>query len=304
MSQKSNPGSRRAKKSVTVKAAWIGGGCAVAAAIITVVLPNALRAGSNGPEPSAASPVSPVPSVTSAVSDGPQVAVRREPGVSEGCGSWIVPRAPQDVSTLDNSDLEAWVTKNQAIDATNAHFGIPGNPAQNIAVTDLDVTVQGRSSTQVILTGMQFVIVRRGTATIKGGIVTIACGGPIDARYVVVNLDSSPASIVASARDPFSAPSGEPWQATPIRFPYSVTNTNGEVFKILAYTKADVTWYAELFWSVDGKNGKSIIADSSKPFETAAWGRAAAVYGHNGHGWYVCSKNTSSVESIAQCALS
>ena len=304
MSGKSSPGSRRTRKSVTVRAAWIGGGCVVAAAIITAVLPTMLHDSSSGPSSSAASSVSPVPSATSTVSDGPLVAVRREAGVSGGCGSWIVPKAPQDVSSVGSStDWEAWVAQNQAIDATRAAFWSHANTGQNDAVTNLDVTVQGRSSVQIILTGIQFVVVRRGSAPIKGGLVTRACGGPMEARYMVVDLDSRPAQIITSVPDPFPPPPGEPWQGTPVRFPYYVTNTNGEVFKIIAYTHSDVTWYAELFWSVDGKNGQSIISDGSKPFETAVSSRAAAVYGYNGHGWYVCSKSSPSESSISECAV-
>lgn len=306
MSSKPNPGNRRARKSVTVKAAWIGGGCVVAAAIITAVLPMMLHGNngnSSGSGSSGASSVSPVPAVSSSVSDGPLVAVRREAGVSGGCGSWIVPKAPQDVSPPPaNADWETWVAENQAIDATNAHLSpAEGNVAQNVAVTNLDVTIQGPSSVQIILTGIQFVVVHRGSGTINGGLVTNACGGPMMARYMVVDLDNRPADIVTSVRDPFPAPSSEPWQGTPVTFPYYVTDTSGEVFKIIAYTHSDVTWYAELFWSVDGKNGQSIISNDGKPFETAVWGRAAAVYGYKGRGWYVCS-NSVSANSVSQCA--
>lgn len=120
---------------------------------------------------------------------------------------------------------------------------------------------------------------------------------------MVVDLDSRPASIVTSVRDPFPPPPSEPWQGTPVTFPYYVTDTNGEVFKIIAYTTGDVTWYAELFWSVDGKNGQSIISNGTQPFETAVQGRAADVYGYNGHGWYICSKNSASANSVTQCMV-
>jgi hypothetical protein len=301
MGSEPNPGNRRTRKSVTVKAAWIGGGCVVAAAIITAVLPMVFHGNSSGSNSSVASSVSPVPAVSSSVPDAPLVAVRREMGFSEGCGSWIVPKAPQDVSPPPLGDQ--WIAKNQAIDATNAHLSpAEGNITQDVGVTNLDVTVQGPSSVQIILTGIQFVIAHKGYGTINGGVVTNACGGPLEARYMVVDLDNSPANIVTSVRDPFPAPSDEPWQGTPVTFPYYVSETSSEVFKIIAFTHEDVAWYAELFWSVDGKNGQSIISDGGKPFETAALSRATAVYGYNGHSWYVCSKSVSA-ESITQCAV-
>jgi hypothetical protein len=301
MSSKPNPGNRRARKSVTVKAAWVGGGCVVAAAIITAVLPM-LHGNSSGSNSTVVSSVPAVPTVSSSVPDAPLVAVRRELGFSEGCGSWIVPKAPQNVSAPPMG--ETWLAKNQAIDATNAHLSpAEGNAARDVGVTNLDVTIQGPSSVQIILTGIQFVVVHRGSGKINGGVVTNACGGPMEARYMIVDLDNNPANIVTSARDPFPAPSDERWQGTPVTFPYSVTDTSGEVFKIIAFTHEDVTWYVKLFWSVDGKNGQSIISDGGKHFETAAFSHAAAVYGYNGYGWYVCSKSVSS-DSVSQCATS
>jgi len=110
----------------------------------------------------------------------------------------------------------------------------------------------------------------------------------MEARYIVVNLDSNPIKVIASHRDSFPAPSGEPWLTKPIRFPYYVTDTNGEVFKIIAYAHSDITWYAKLSWSVNGKNGESTINDDGKPFQTAPLLRAKVVYGYDGHRWYVC----------------
>jgi hypothetical protein len=281
------------RKSVTVKAAWIGGSCALAAAIIVPVLTTMLQ--SSGTTvlqfTPGASPVSPVPSVSSTVPDGPQIAVRREAGFSTGCGSWIVTKPPQEVSPVPPNDAgwEQWIATNNAIDAS----GYDGTASSN-----LDVTIQGRSSAQIILTGMQFVVVRRQSAIIQGGSVTNQCGGPMEARYITVNLDSKPPRIVGSFPNRFPT-QGEPWQATPIKFPYYVTDTSSEFFKIIASTRGDVTWYAILFWSVDGKNGESIISNGTKPFETAVVNRAAAVYGWNGHDWYVCPKGDTS-----KCALS
>jgi hypothetical protein len=121
----------------------------------------------------------------------------------------------------------------------------------------------------------------------------------MEARYVEVNLDSKPIKIVSSLPAPFPPPPSQPWLGTAIRFPYDVTDTNGEVFKIIAYTHTYVVWYAILYWSVNGQNGQSIISDGGKPFETAPLASAAEAYGYNGHGWYICPK-----ASALNCALS
>ena len=121
----------------------------------------------------------------------------------------------------------------------------------------------------------------------------------MESRYITVDLDGKPIRITSSVRDPFPAPSGESWEGTPIKFPYYVSDTSSEVFKIIASTRSDVTWYAVLYWSANGQNGESIISDGNKPFETAVVTRAASIYGYNGHGWRVCPKGSS-----VNCALS
>lgn len=275
MSPKSNPSNTRARKSVTVKAAWIGGGCAIAAAIIGPLLAYGLPSTSTAPSASA------VPSATPSVPDAPTVSVRRLSGLlGDGTGLWIVTKPPQDLPPLptDETGVEQWVAKTNAIDS-----GFPGGPG----ITNLQVTIQGRSSTQIILTGIDFVTVHRQVGKIQGGVVANEGAGPLTFRYIEVNLDSKPIRIIHSYPNAFAGPSDPPWQRTPIRFPYFVTDTNSETFNIIADTHSDVTWYAELLWSVNGKNGESIISNGGKPFETAIASRATAEYKFNGHSWQV-----------------
>lgn len=219
----------------------------------------------------------------------PYVAIRREAGFAGGCGSWIVTKPPQQISRPPSNDggWEKWISQNSAIDASP---WIMAKPTQlnSFGSTVLDVTIQGRSATPVVLTGMEFVALRRTEGPVRGGVVTNSCGGPMDGRLVEVDLDGHPIKIVASHPDPFPALPGEPWLAKPIRFPYSVTDTNGEVFKIIAYGRTDCVWYATLFWSVDGENGESIINDNGKPFETAPATRATMAYSYKNHKWHIC----------------
>jgi hypothetical protein len=230
-----------------------------------------------------------VPSGSSRVPYGPYIAVRHEAGFSGGCGSWIVNKPPQDVSPPpSNADWERWVSQNHAIDASPWFTGSSENPS-SIGASNLDVTIQGRTATPVILTGIQFIAIRRSSGIIHGGVITNPCGGPMEARYIEVNLDKNPIEIVASHRDPFPALPGEPWLAKPIRFPYYVTATNGEEFKIITYGHHYVIWYAKLFWSVDGRNGDSIISDAGKPFETAPVDQVKKAYRYDGHQWVPCA---------------
>ena len=246
-----------------------------------------------GPRASSSAPsASPVSSATSTVSDAPVITVRRLSGLlGDGTGFWIVTKAPSDLPQLpaDETGVEQWVSETGAIDSY---------AVGSAALTNLQVTIQSSSSTQTILTGIDFVVVRRRTGTIQGGLVADGAAGPTDFRYIEVNLDSKPPKIIASYPNYLAGSSDPPWERTPVRFPYFVTDTSSEILNIVAYTHSDVTWYAELLWSVNGKNGDSIINDDGKSFETAAGSLASAVYGFNGHSWQVCHKDDMS------CALS
>lgn len=183
------------------------------------------------------------------------------------------------------SGVEQWVAKNNAIDSDTLRSG---------AVTNLLVTVQGQSSTQIILTGIDFVVLRRRSSTIHGGLINSEGAGPLTFRYIQVDLDSKPPKITGSSRNYFAGPSDPPWQRTPVKFPYFVSGTSAEAFNILASTDGDVTWYAEILWSVDGKNGDTIINNDGKPFETAVASRASTEYQFTDQRWKVCPKGDSS----------
>ncbi len=222
------------------------------------------------------------------------VAVRREAGFSGGCGTWIVTKPVNHLAPPSGGGAsDQWVEQSDAIDASNYGFrsGQQPNGASNI-----DVTVQGRTATPVILTGIQFVPVRRSTQKIRGGAITVACGGPMEASGIEVDLSRNPIKIVSSFSYMIpTLPAGQPqWLLTPLRFPYKVTNTDGEVFKIVAYAHSYCAWYAILYWSVDGRNGQSIINDSGRPFQTAPANLASVSYGYRNNQWYACKVNSPS----------
>jgi hypothetical protein len=222
------------------------------------------------------------------------VAVRREAGFSGGCGTWIVTKPIESVAAPSSGGAsEQWIEQTNAIDATFAGVA----DTQPHGTSNIDVTIQGRTSTPVILTGIQFIAVRRSTKTIPGAAVTVGCGGPMEASGITVDLDTNPIKIQGSFSDSLtgtlpSMPAGQPqWLVTPLKFPYQVTDTDGEVFKIIAYAQSYVSWYAILYWSTDGQNGQSVINDNGRPFQTAPANLAAASYGYQNNKWYACSKN-------------
>ena len=57
--------------------------------------------------------------------------------------------------------------------------------------------------------------------------------------------------------------------APAVDFPYRVSDTELEVFHIVAYTSGcDCLWRANLQWSYRGKSGITVIDDDGKPFRT------------------------------------
>jgi hypothetical protein len=112
----------------------------------------------------------------------------------------------------------------------------------------------------------------------------------MEASGIMVNLDADPIRIVSRFREMIpKLPAGQPqWLLTPLRFPYKVTNTDGEVFKIIAYAHSYIAWYAVIYWSIDGQNGQTIINDHGKPFQTAPADQAAASYSYKNNSWYIC----------------
>lgn len=221
------------------------------------------------------------------------VAVRREAGFSGGCGRWIVTTPIQRMAAPSQEFASPeWLERSRAIDATSYGLTPSGNAAAPNGTSNIDVTVQGRTATPVILTGIQFIPVRRSSSKIHGAVITVACGGPMEAAGIEVNLDDNPIKIVSRFRYMVpKLPAGQPqWLLTALRFPYKVTDTDGEVFKIIAYSRRYTAWYAILYWSVNGRNGQSVIKDNGKPFQTAPATMATTGYGYkNGH-WFVCKQ--------------
>jgi len=199
------------------------------------------------------------------------ISVRHWPGQSGGCGFWIVDKPPQDLTPMDNvgdmSALETWVHANDAADTD---------------YTELEVTVQGLTPRPVVLTDLQFVVMHRNFGPIQGALIGNQCGGPETGRYIEVDLSKQPVRLVASKPDQMPSRNEPAWELKPVKFPYTVSATDTEVFKILADSnQCDCEWYAELFWSTGGKNGESIINDDGRPFRTAPYQRVRQTYSYD-----------------------
>ena len=148
--------------------------------------------------------------------------------------------------------------------------------------TMVQISVQGKSSTAVVLDALRVRIVGRGTP-VTGTTYDMAqgCGGGLGPRYFDVNLDINRpiARAVPGADD-----RGDP--APAVQFPYRVSAQDPEVLLVTATTETyDCRWYLELDWSSQGRTGTVRIDDHGRPFRTSSIkGLPRYWYGTNGHG--------------------
>ncbi|MFI6876220.1 helix-turn-helix domain-containing protein [Streptomyces sp. NPDC050400] len=132
--------------------------------------------------------------------------------------------------------------------------------------TLVQLTVQGRSDTAVVLEALRVRVVGR-TAPVQGTAyaMDMGCGGAITPRYFAVDLDKDrPIARAVAGND-----SGTPIPA--VRMPYRVSAKDPEVLLITAGTSScDCRWYLELDWSSQGRKGTVRIDDDGRPFRTSA----------------------------------
>ncbi|MFF7448115.1 MULTISPECIES: helix-turn-helix domain-containing protein [unclassified Streptomyces] len=130
--------------------------------------------------------------------------------------------------------------------------------------TMVRISVQGRSSTAVVLEGLRVRVV--GRAAPAGGnsyAMDNGCGGALTPRMFSVDLDKDrPVARAEAGHD------GEnPIPA--IQMPYRVSAEDPEILLVTARTvTCDCSWYLELDWSSQGRTGTARITDHGKPFRT------------------------------------
>ncbi|MDH6438934.1 hypothetical protein M2158_007475 [Streptomyces sp. SAI-144] len=132
--------------------------------------------------------------------------------------------------------------------------------------TMVQISVQGRNSTAVVLEDLRVRVVSRGTPA-KGNAYAMdqGCGGALTPRYFSVDLDKDrPIAHSQSGND------GE--NVIPaVRMPYRVSSEDPEVLLVTAETEGcDCGWYLELDWSSQGRTGTVRVDDSGRPFHTTA----------------------------------
>ncbi|WP_405915794.1 helix-turn-helix domain-containing protein [Streptomyces sp. NBC_00728] len=131
--------------------------------------------------------------------------------------------------------------------------------------TLVEISVQGRTDTAVVLEALRVRVVGRSTP-VKGTVYAMdqGCGGEISPRSFAVDLDKDR----PIAR---SVPGSEMGTNTPaMRMPYRVSAKDPEVLLVDARTVGcDCRWNLELDWSSQGRTGTEVIDDHGVPFRTS-----------------------------------
>ncbi|MEU2332473.1 helix-turn-helix domain-containing protein [Streptomyces sp. NPDC006654] len=239
-------------------------------------------AGKTG-RPEATASAGPSPSRTSAAAASPS----RAPGGARPSASpsgGTTPSAPSGATGVPltwtaNSQLwELGCNHDYVIDKQPAQVPPPPAPqdagtwaATQNAVhggdTIVEVSVQGRSSTAVVLEGLRVRVVGR-TAPAPGIAYSMAdgCGGGLTPRYFDVNLDKDRPIARPVAGE---GPDGK--TVSTMHLPYRVSATDPEVLRVQASTVGcDCRWYLELDWSSQGRSGTVRIDDHGQPFRTSS----------------------------------
>ncbi|MGV9943505.1 helix-turn-helix domain-containing protein [Streptomyces sp. NPDC003401] len=130
------------------------------------------------------------------------------------------------------------------------------------------ISVQGRSSTAVVLEALHVRIAGRGDpAAGSAYAMGQGCGSDLTPRRFTVDLDAD--RPVARPKD--GADTGRTVPA--VRFPYRVSAQDPEVLLVDATTQDhDARWYLELDWSSQGRTGTIRVDDHGRPFRTTGIG--------------------------------
>ncbi|WP_053851993.1 helix-turn-helix transcriptional regulator [Streptomyces sp. NRRL B-24085] len=132
--------------------------------------------------------------------------------------------------------------------------------------TMVQISVQGRDSTAVVLEDLRVRVVSRATPA-QGNSYAMeqGCGGALTPRYFSVDLDKDrPIAHSQSGND-----GGNVIPA--VRMPYRVSSEDPEVLLVTAETEScDCAWYLELDWSSQGRTGTVRVDDHGRPFRTTA----------------------------------
>jgi transcriptional regulator with XRE-family HTH domain len=191
-------------------------------------------------------PARDTPAAPTARGTAAPITVRTRPYVyDDPCSQhFLVDSAPAQMGPPANEeDAPRWA----------ASYGAVSSDEQRVALT-----VQGTGSRTVVLEALHVSIESRNAPLAWNDYsMGVGCGGGVATKSFDIDLDSGSPTVTAGngQRD----------------FPFSVTESDPEVFYITAHTKAhDVRWDLTLDWSSGDRHGTVRADDDGTPFRTSA----------------------------------
>jgi hypothetical protein len=183
----------------------------------------------------------------------PLTVTTRESWFGDVCGhTYVLGRPVERVPAPPRHERESrsWAIAQGAVDG---------------GASTLNITLQGRSGTAVVLHALRVELVHRRTPPRQTAYQVLPeCGGGVVLRHFAVNLDA--AVPVAGAK-----PGNDGAPISAVRFPYTVSDSDPEVFQIRATTtRCDCAWYLTLDWSSGEQEGTLRIDDRGRPFRTTS----------------------------------
>jgi hypothetical protein len=184
------------------------------------------------------------------------------------CGTgWIVPRPPDQIEGI--AALQS---------PSNFQHGWrdwPGGAGGAAASGDgagghVQMSVQGRTPTQVVLTDMKVRVLER-KPPISGTLVQRPCGDQWAYRWLDVDLDKEPPKPLPTLVPEGYLPDSPSFERKPISFPYRVAESDAEIFLVNAKTATcDCRWVVDVYWSSAGESGVLTVDDHGAPFRTSS----------------------------------
>ncbi|MFI6997170.1 hypothetical protein [Nocardia sp. NPDC050175] len=147
------------------------------------------------------------------------------------------------------------------------HHGIPAAHTFDAGVAETGVALTLRAKNAglpVTLLGLSVEVLER-RPPVAGTTVSHTGGDSKSGRFIVVDGDSSPPTVIGSSNDPRYTVS---MRAEPIKFPYTITTTDSEVFLVYVDThRYHLKWRLRIEWSTGVASGKTVIDNGGDPFE-------------------------------------
>jgi hypothetical protein len=181
--------------------------------------------------------------------------------LTDGCRfAWVASKSPAELEAVSDPSIRSdqWATWEHTRDGAQAS--------------------EASFTSNVVITGIRVKVLER-KPPLTGTILSGQCGEPVNAHYMDVDLDREQPVSFPDDLEPEAAASlaAEGLRVDPIRFPYSVSSTQPEVFTVSAHTlSCDCTWVIELDWSAGGKSGVQTVGNNGKPFRATS--RTNSVY--------------------------